>query len=75
MNKFKVTQSDIHSIEYFFNTKGDVTCWASWEERKPAIEAELPELVRAIENLTIAEKTLSRIVSDIYRSVEDYPYE
>jgi hypothetical protein len=60
-----VTEDDINMIDYFINQKGDITRWCHWEKRKEEIEKEYPELIAALNNLTIAERTLNAVVKNI----------
>lgn len=61
----KLTHRDLSMIEYFHKMKGDITRWAQWEEKKPLIKEEYPELIDALERVEIAEKTLNKIVDSI----------
>lgn len=61
----KLTSEDKSSIQYFWEEKGDLTRWTGWKEKLDIIKSEYPELVRAVENLTIAERTISAIVKVI----------
>lgn len=60
-----MNEDDVNMITYFWQEKHDVTRWSSWEERKEAIRKSRPELVAAVENLTIAQRTLSALVRDL----------
>ena len=62
---YMVTDIDRNMISYFIKEKGDITRWSSWEKRKKDIGSEYPELIAALNNLTIAERTLNAIVEKI----------
>ncbi len=60
-----VTDDDKRMICHFIREKGDITRWTDWEERKADIGVEYPELIAALDNLIIAERTLNAIVLKI----------
>ncbi len=60
-----ITEEDRNNIAYFIKEKGDIERWVNWEERKEDIEAEYPELIAAIKQVEIAERTLAAIVEKI----------
>lgn len=70
-----ITQEDINMICYFLKEKSDITRWSEWKTRKEIITNEFPELVEAINNLEIDEKTLNRIVDNISDKIYKYPEE
>lgn len=70
-----VVSGDIMMIDHFLKERGDIERWTRWKERKPVIEKEFPELINAMVNLDIAEKTLNRIVDNIIDNVHKYPDE
>lgn len=57
-----VTEEDRLMVDYFIREKGDITRWSAWEQRKPVIAAEYPELIAALKQVTIAERTLDAVV-------------
>lgn len=65
MTSQKLTPEDKSSIQYFWEEKGDLTRWVEWNHKIDIIKNEYPELIRAVENLTIAERTISAIVKVI----------
>lgn len=69
----RVTREDIEMISYFLVDRGDITRWVYWEERKPIITKEFPELIAAINALEIAENTLNRIARNIVDNAYKYP--
>jgi hypothetical protein len=56
-----VTELDKNMIDYFLNEMGDIERWSSWDDRKPDIAAEYPELIAALDQLKIAKRTLSAV--------------
>jgi len=60
-----LTEEDRSMIAYFLTEKYDVTRWGQWEEKRPLVEKELPELIDALLRLEIAEKTLLAIVQTL----------
>jgi len=60
-----MTENDKTMIDYFFNDLGDIERWSSWEDRKGDIAAEYPELIAALDNLTVAERTLRAVVKSV----------
>ena len=62
-----VTSDDRSMIVYFIQEKGDIRRWSQWEERKPDISEEYPELISVLAHLNVAERTLQAIVEKIDR--------
>lgn len=60
-----ITDSDRNAIVYFIKEKGDITRWCDWKEKKEEIEKKYPELIAALKNVTIAERTLAAVVKTI----------
>ena len=60
-----LTEEDVSIIQYFHQDKDDITRWAGWEECKQRIKGSHPELIQAIEQLTVAERTLNAIVKGL----------
>lgn len=60
-----VTNADRRMISYFIMEKGDITRWVNWNSRKEIIEAEYPELVKALQDYAAAEKILHLVVKNI----------
>lgn len=44
-----MTSDDLHSIRYFWEEKGDPTCWVGWEAAKPDLRKCYPEVFAAWE--------------------------
>jgi len=61
----KLTYEQIGSIKYFILEKGDIERWTGWDETKPLVEAEFPELIHALTQLTIAERTLLAVTNSM----------
>lgn len=66
----KLSDQDKAMIVYFWEEKGDLTRWCGWEEKKPLIEAEFPELIKALKDFEVAEKMISLVVRSINDGVE-----
>ena len=47
LSKSMITDADINMIDYFWDMKGDLERWSEWEDRLPAFEKEIPELIIA----------------------------
>lgn len=45
-----MTSDDLHSIRYFWEEKGDPTCWVGWEAAKPDLRKCYPQILWAWEN-------------------------
>lgn len=60
-----LTNSDLRSLVYYWQEKGDITRWVSWEEKKPLIKARFPEIVDALERFKSAEKTLDILIQNL----------
>lgn len=67
VNMTKVTNGDRRMIVYFQRDKGDITRWSFWKERLPAIEAEYPELIKALRDCEMAERILDLVLDKIER--------
>jgi len=61
----KLTYDQIDSIKYFILEKGDIERWSGWKDAKPLVETEVPELIHALIQLTIAERTLRAVVNSL----------
>lgn len=44
----KLTSEDIGNIVYFWEWGGGLSRWCGWEEAKPKLEAEHPEVMQAL---------------------------
>lgn len=59
-----LTAEDVRLIKYFHD-KGDITRWVDWEAKKALVEKQYPEVIDALNRLTIAERTLRAVVEAI----------
>ena len=62
----KLNRHDYANFDYFHNRRADITEWPGWKARKPLFKEHHPELIAAMENLKLAEKTLSTIITGIF---------
>jgi len=53
---------DMQSLRYFYEEKGDMTRWTGWDDALPALKEYHPELLEAMRQLDIAERTLTAIL-------------
>ena len=60
-----LTEEDKLMIRYFWEEKGDLTRWASWETKLPEIEKELPLLVDALRRLDMAKQMIDIVVENL----------
>jgi len=58
----KLTEEEIRSIQHFWYDKGDLKRMSDFEELMPKIEAEYPEVLRAIKEAGIWEKVADTMV-------------
>lgn len=58
-------ESDRNMIKYFWESKGWISRWASWEERKEDIRKEDPILVKVIEDYEYQYELLCRLVDQL----------
>lgn len=61
----KLTDDDLHDLQYAFEEKDDITYCETWETQQDQIKAEYPELIVAVNNLDIAKRTLAAIVKNL----------
>lgn len=61
--EYKLTATDYAIVRHFILDKGDVTRWVSWGKLEPLFRKAHPELTAALEQLTIAERTLKAVVN------------
>lgn len=62
----KLTEDDLHYLQYFHKQVGDITSWSDWEEKKALVKAEFPEIVHAIEMKQTAERILNVAIKAIW---------
>lgn len=60
-----LTAEDYRTIRYFIIEKGDVSRWCDWEQKKAEVASERPELIAALTNVLVAERTLRAIVDSL----------
>ena len=60
-----LTEGDYNMVIYFWQEKGDITRWSSWEEKKPLFEKYHPELIKAMNDWTLAEKMLNLVIDSL----------
>ncbi len=61
----ELTEEDIRSISYFWLEKHDLERWAGWEEAKPAVARQFPELLKAWEDYKTNARTLDAVVKNM----------
>lgn len=60
----EITEEDLNSIKYFWNEKGNPTCWIGWEKALPALRRQFPEIVAAWENYQTAERIVTACINN-----------
>lgn len=60
-----LTEQEIDMIQYFAFEKGDATRWVNWLEVKPRVAHFYPEVIAAIDALTVAERTLKAVIKNM----------
>jgi hypothetical protein len=58
-----LTEEDLNMLDYFWNQKEDLERWSSWKDRKPAIQATHPEIIKAWEDYKMARRILTAIIA------------
>lgn len=58
-------------LKYFYEEKGDMTRYCDYEECLPALEAYHPEVLHALQQLVIAERTLTTLVEALEEPDDD----
>ena len=59
-----ITEEDINSVKYFHEVK-DITRWGQWEEKRKYFCLHYPELIKAMNQLEIAQDTLDTIIEGL----------
>lgn len=67
----QLTAGDIRSLAYFHQEKGDMARYAYFEELRPALAAQFPEVLDAYDRLKIAQRTLDAVVANMERNAPD----
>lgn len=58
-----LTVHDIEEVKYFIEEKGsDVSRWCDWEKKQHLFAEHYPELLHALLQISIAEKTLQAVL-------------
>jgi hypothetical protein len=52
-------------LKYFWSTKRDLECYAQFEEIKPMLESEHPEILKAWNDYKMSEKTLTMLIKKL----------
>ncbi len=60
-----LTDSDTNMVKYFWQEKGDIERWSSWEEKLPLFIEEYPELVTVLINYKTSKKILDIVVENL----------
>ena len=60
-----ITEEDKRTLLYFHEEKGDITGCFVWDDKKEEIEAEYPELIKALRDFTAAERVLDLVVKAV----------
>ena len=64
-----MSKLDIEEIQpmlsYFWEEKGDIERWASFEEAKPILQEKAPEVLKAWEDYKIAIKMVTLTISNL----------
>jgi len=61
----KLTEHDINSLKYFWHSKGDLERLTTFEELKPLIEKEYPELLKAWNDYKVSIKIMEAVIDSI----------
>ena len=62
--------SDLGSIRYFWEEKGDVTRYCDWERCK----ADFPEIEKAWNDFKLAERVLDAVINGVKQYAEAHKY-
>lgn len=68
----KLTNSDYGSLQYFYEKyRGNLDVgWSEWAELKPLFKERWPELIAAMDQFNVAQRTLAIIIEKVCD--EDY---
>lgn len=61
----KLTDSDLRMIACFWREKHDLRAWADWNEKKPLIRENFPEIIDAWERYLSAKKTMDVLAENL----------
>ena len=62
---------DLRSLHYFWETKGDITCWISWDRSKADLRKDNPEVFGAWEKYLESRRALSAALRDAISNSEE----
>jgi len=65
-----LTDNDIWNLLYYQAEYNDIRGCAIWEEKKEAIQETLPDLYKAVNDLTAAQRILKHVCAGIEHEVE-----
>lgn len=71
----EMNEDDMESVKYFLLDRGDVTRWTGWEKSKPEFQREYPEFIAALDQLTIAERTLRAVAKQMFEQFDEARYQ
>ena len=60
-----LTHQDINFVLYFHKERGDLSSGSYWDDKKEDFQKELPELVKAFNDVLIANKILDAVVDKL----------
>ena len=61
----KLTEDQLSSIKYFWQDKGDLERYCSFEELKPALLEQKPEIIKAWNDYKTAVAILDAVIENI----------
>lgn len=65
MSERKLNSDVMATVLYFITEKQDVTRYCDWEDVKAQVKEYYPELIKALDDLAMAEKMLDIVVESI----------
>lgn len=60
----KITEQELDSIKYFWEYKGDLERYTKFEELKPKLEREYPEILKAWNDYKASIKILDLVIEN-----------
>jgi hypothetical protein len=67
----KLSVVDARSLQYFHEKKGDMTCLANFDELRPILQRDYPEVLAALLQVEVANRTLDAVVKQMVGRVEE----
>lgn len=61
----KIAQSDIEMLKYFWKEMGDLERWVRFEQIKPQIQQQFPELMKAWEDYKASIKIMNLVTESL----------